>query len=158
MYKSGAGTVGTSAVAINRVLRVLLKQVARKRITVMLLRVSISEVKGEELPIQQPCLDAANSGGRWQTGPLRLCPPELHLLRACAQRVAAVYRLPEPPAPAPGLTFFYVDRVVYIPAGGGVPSSNEAAWEGKVNRGTGSVAGLRRLELAILRTRKAGAR
>jgi hypothetical protein len=35
-------------------------------------------------------MDAANSGGRWQTGPLRLCPPELHLLRACAQRVAAV--------------------------------------------------------------------
>ena len=28
---------------------------------------------------------------------------------------------------APGLTFFYVDRVVYIPAGGGVPSSNDAA-------------------------------
>jgi hypothetical protein len=50
---------------------------------------------------------------RWQTGPLRLCPPELHLLRACAQRVAAVYRLPEPPVPARGLTFFYVDRVVY---------------------------------------------
>ena len=58
-------------------------------------------------------MDAANSGGRWQTGPLRLCPPELHLLRACAQRVAAVYRLPAPPVPAPGLTFFYVDRVVY---------------------------------------------
>jgi hypothetical protein len=34
-----------------------------------------------------------------------------------------------------------------------VDSIWETAWEAKVNRGTGSTAGLRRLELAILRTR-----